>query len=71
MVARPSSSRVDRWPILVGPDAEQLDELVRQSPERAYDVELFESFAREGGWRGGSVRHADEGGNTEHRLQPN
>jgi hypothetical protein len=46
--------------MLVGPDAERFDELVRQSPECAYDVEFFESFAREGGWRVGSVRHADE-----------
>jgi hypothetical protein len=43
--------KTERWRILVGPDAERLDELVRQSPERAYDVVFFESFAREAGWR--------------------
>jgi hypothetical protein len=39
--------------ILVGPDAERLDEMVRQSPERAFDVDFFEAFAREAGWRTG------------------
>jgi hypothetical protein len=37
--------------ILVGPDAHKIDELVRQLPERAYDVDFFEQFAREVGWR--------------------
>ena len=36
---------------LVGPDAHKIDELVRWSPERAYDVDFFEQFAREVGWR--------------------
>jgi NAD(P)-dependent dehydrogenase (short-subunit alcohol dehydrogenase family) len=43
--------KADRWRILVGPDAERLDELVRQSPDRAYDIDFFERFAREAGWR--------------------
>ena len=44
----------DRWRILVGHDAERIDELVRQSPEQAYDVDFFESFAAEVGWRLGT-----------------
>src|SRR5918912_1099937 len=39
--------KAERWRILVGPDAEQLDRLVRQSPERAYDIDFFEEFAKE------------------------
>jgi hypothetical protein len=46
--------RAERWRILVGPDAERLDQLVRQSPEQAYDIDFFEAFAREVGWRVGS-----------------
>jgi len=43
--------KAERWRILVGADAERIDELVRRSPERAYDVDFFESFATEIGWR--------------------
>jgi NAD(P)-dependent dehydrogenase (short-subunit alcohol dehydrogenase family) len=43
--------KADQWRILVGVDAHILDKLVRQSPERAYDVDFFESFAAEVGWR--------------------
>ncbi len=43
--------KADRWRILVGEDARRIDDLVRQSPERAYDVDFFESFATEVGWR--------------------
>jgi NAD(P)-dependent dehydrogenase (short-subunit alcohol dehydrogenase family) len=43
--------KADRWRILVGPDAQKIDEMVRQSPERTYDVDFFEEFAREAGWR--------------------
>ena len=45
--------KAERWRILVGDDAHKLDERVRQSPERAYDVEFFESFAAEVDWRVG------------------
>jgi NAD(P)-dependent dehydrogenase (short-subunit alcohol dehydrogenase family) len=45
--------KTDRWRILVGQDAQRIDELVRQSPERAYDEDFFESFAKEAGWRVG------------------
>jgi NAD(P)-dependent dehydrogenase (short-subunit alcohol dehydrogenase family) len=48
--------KADRWRILVGKDAHRLDQLVRQSPERAYDVDFFESFAAESGWRLGMPR---------------
>jgi NAD(P)-dependent dehydrogenase (short-subunit alcohol dehydrogenase family) len=43
--------KADRWRILVGADAELIDKLVRQSPERAYDIDFFEAFANEVGWR--------------------
>jgi NAD(P)-dependent dehydrogenase (short-subunit alcohol dehydrogenase family) len=43
--------KADQWRILVGEDAHQIDERVRRSPERAYDVDFFESFAAEVGWR--------------------
>jgi NAD(P)-dependent dehydrogenase (short-subunit alcohol dehydrogenase family) len=46
--------KADRWRILVGKDAHQLDELVRQSPEAAYEDEFFERFAAEFGWRLGA-----------------
>jgi hypothetical protein len=32
-------------------DAHRLDDLVRRSPEQARDLDFFESFAREVGWR--------------------
>ena len=43
--------KADRWRILVGEDAQRIDDLVRHSPEHAYDVDFFESFATEVGWR--------------------
>jgi NAD(P)-dependent dehydrogenase (short-subunit alcohol dehydrogenase family) len=43
--------KADKWRILVGKDAHQIDERVRRSPERAYDLDFFEEFAREAGWR--------------------
>jgi NAD(P)-dependent dehydrogenase (short-subunit alcohol dehydrogenase family) len=39
------------WRILVGDDAHRLDERVRQTPERAYEPEFYQSFAAEVGWR--------------------
>jgi NAD(P)-dependent dehydrogenase (short-subunit alcohol dehydrogenase family) len=45
--------KAGRWRILVGTDAHLVDERVRQSPERAYDADFFESFAAEAGWRPG------------------
>src|SRR5258706_107601 len=43
--------KADRWRILVGEDARKIDERVRQMPEQAYDVEFFEKFAAEVGWK--------------------
>jgi NAD(P)-dependent dehydrogenase (short-subunit alcohol dehydrogenase family) len=43
--------KADRWRILVGKDAEKIDQLVRQMPEQAYDVAFFEKFAAEIGWK--------------------
>jgi hypothetical protein len=43
--------KAERWRILVGDDAERLDERVRQTPEKAYTPEFYQSFAEEVGWR--------------------
>ena len=43
--------KAGKWRILVGPDAQQIDEMVRQCPERAYEVDFFEEFAAKAGWR--------------------
>ena len=43
--------KAERWRILVGDDANLLDEWVRQTPERAYTAEFYQSFAEEVGWR--------------------
>jgi NAD(P)-dependent dehydrogenase (short-subunit alcohol dehydrogenase family) len=43
--------KAERWRILVGDDAHRLDERVRQTPERAYDIDFYQSFAAEVGWR--------------------
>jgi len=46
--------KADRWRILVGQDAHLLDEMVRRSPEIAYDDAFFEEFAAASGWRLGA-----------------
>ena len=43
--------KAERWRILVGLDAQLLDERVRQAPEDAYGEEFFDRFAGEVGWR--------------------
>ena len=43
--------KADKWRILVGDDAHKIDERVRREPEKAYDIDFFESFAAEVGWR--------------------
>ena len=43
--------KAERWRILVGDDAHRLDERVRQTPERAYTAEFYQSFVAEVGWR--------------------
>jgi hypothetical protein len=34
-----------------GTAAQIIDEMVRQTPEQAYDADFFESFAKRAGWR--------------------
>jgi NAD(P)-dependent dehydrogenase (short-subunit alcohol dehydrogenase family) len=43
--------KAERWRILVGDDAQRLDERVRQTPEQAYEADFYLSFATEVGWR--------------------
>jgi NAD(P)-dependent dehydrogenase (short-subunit alcohol dehydrogenase family) len=43
--------KAERWRILVGPDAQIIDEMVRASPEQAYEPEFFEEFATKARWR--------------------
>ena len=43
--------KAERWRILVGDDADKLDERVRQAPEQAYTPEFYESYRAEVGWR--------------------
>jgi NAD(P)-dependent dehydrogenase (short-subunit alcohol dehydrogenase family) len=38
--------RADQWRILVGPDAEWLDQAVRAAPEKAYDAEFVPPWAQ-------------------------
>jgi hypothetical protein len=45
-----TASRLTGRRILVGADAHKIDEMVRQSPERAYDIAFFDEFARAAGW---------------------
>ena len=42
--------KANHWRILVGVDAQKIDEMVRQSPVRAYDIAFFDEFARAAGW---------------------
>jgi NAD(P)-dependent dehydrogenase (short-subunit alcohol dehydrogenase family) len=46
--------RAERWRILVGEDAERMDQLVRNDPEAAYTPEFFGVLAREVGWKLGT-----------------
>lgn len=39
------------WRILVGEDARRIDQMVRERPERAYDLEFYETVVREVGRR--------------------
>ena len=43
--------RDERWRILVGADAEELDRRVRADPENAYSREFYDKFNSEIGWR--------------------
>jgi NAD(P)-dependent dehydrogenase (short-subunit alcohol dehydrogenase family) len=43
--------KAERWRILVGNDAERLDQLVRATPEQAYDRAFYDSLVQQVGWR--------------------
>jgi NAD(P)-dependent dehydrogenase (short-subunit alcohol dehydrogenase family) len=43
--------KAERWRILVGADAHELDKRVRQSPEQAYTPEFYASLVKEIGWK--------------------
>jgi len=42
--------KADRLRILVGPDAQLIDRMVRAEPDNAYEPEFYERFAAEAGW---------------------
>jgi NAD(P)-dependent dehydrogenase (short-subunit alcohol dehydrogenase family) len=46
--------KAERWRILVGKDAEKIDRMVRDAPERAYDADFFQTLAKEVGWKLGA-----------------
>jgi short-subunit dehydrogenase len=43
----------DKWRILVGDDAHAIDQRVRATPEQAYDIDFFDRFAADVGWKVG------------------
>jgi NAD(P)-dependent dehydrogenase (short-subunit alcohol dehydrogenase family) len=43
--------KAERWRILVGDGALRLDELVRQAPDKAYDLDFFQNLAAEVDWK--------------------
>ena len=45
--------KADRWRILVGSDAQLMDRMVRDDPERAYEEPFFARFATAAGWHPG------------------
>ena len=47
--------REERWRILVGHDAHVLDELVRETPEAAYEEEFYERLTSQTDWRLGQL----------------
>ncbi len=46
--------RASRWRILIGHDAEVLDELVRADPESAYEPSFFQELVAKTGWKLGA-----------------
>jgi NAD(P)-dependent dehydrogenase (short-subunit alcohol dehydrogenase family) len=42
--------KAGRWRILVGKDAERIDELIRETPEKAYEAEFYRQVQAETGW---------------------
>src|SRR3569623_864908 len=49
--------KAERRRILVGEDAQRLDERVRATPEQAYERSFYDSLTKEVGWRlgGGAI----------------
>src|SRR4029077_1616463 len=47
----------DTWRILVGEDAQRMDEMVRADPAHAYEPGFFERMADDTGWRLGGARN--------------
>jgi NAD(P)-dependent dehydrogenase (short-subunit alcohol dehydrogenase family) len=45
--------KAERWRILVGDDAHEIDRRVRAAPEQAYEDEFFTDFANTVGWKVG------------------
>ena len=43
--------KAERWRILVGPDADIIDELVRAAPEEAYEQAFFQRLAERAHWQ--------------------
>jgi NAD(P)-dependent dehydrogenase (short-subunit alcohol dehydrogenase family) len=43
--------KAERWRILVGEDAQRMDQLVRNDPEAAYTPQFFGVLAKEVGWK--------------------
>jgi NAD(P)-dependent dehydrogenase (short-subunit alcohol dehydrogenase family) len=43
--------KAGRWRILIGDDAQRIDEMVRATPEKAYEPEFFQKMAEVTGWR--------------------
>jgi len=43
--------KAERWRILVGKDAEFLDQQVRAAPETAYTPEFYQALVSASGWR--------------------
>src|ERR1700736_335310 len=62
--------KAGRWRILVGDDAHRLDERGRQTPERAYDAEFYQSFAQEVGWRLGCCRGMRQRAQVDQKDRP-
>jgi NAD(P)-dependent dehydrogenase (short-subunit alcohol dehydrogenase family) len=46
--------KAERWRILVGNDAHQIDARVRANPEQAYERDFFDSLAKDIGWQLGN-----------------
>ena len=60
--------KADRWRILVGADAHKIDEMARQSPERAYDIGFFDEFARAAGGPSASLSRIPNSARRETRT---